>query len=245
MTDLDLLTSKIRAKLINRRGFIPLNTLTQEQITIANIDPGYCRDFIRNCGLSTELTEYLSLNEMNEILIKRGYHALYAYCSTFIKEEEFKSPSHIHGVEHTRRVLYLVFCLIHCLNIEADDAIILIIAALYHDIGRTNDGVDPKHGVKSYTRAEKRALLKSFSDQDKELIRFIIQNHSIDDNEVKDQSDLFHLDDRDRGIRLLWIFKDADGLDRVRLGDLKVQKLRHPESRALLLVAWQLLQQSG
>ena len=43
---------------------------------------------------------------------------------------------------------------------------------------------------------------------------------------------------------LLWVLKDADGLDRVRLGDLDPRRLRTPEARALVSQAEELVRRT-
>ncbi len=42
-------------------------------------------------------------------------------------------------------------------------------------------------------------------------------------------------------LRALWLLKDADGLDRVRIYDLDPEQLRYEESARLVDGAWQLL----
>lgn len=187
-----------------------------------------------------EEIEYITLEEINELLEDSGYHRLFKVYCEFIKEDNFEKPSDLHGIEHTKRVLYLIFCLMYLLDLEATDSTILIEAAIYHDIGRNNDGVDSEHGKKGFSLATKKGFTTTLSIQDKELLRFIIENHCIDDDEGVMRIHLYNLDDSERALRLLYIFKDADGLDRVRIHDLDANKLRYDESRRLLLVAWEL-----
>ena len=51
----------------------------------------------------------------------------------------------------------------------------------------------------------------------------------------------FHPADFDRAVELTRLLKDADNLDRVRLGDLKVKFLRHESAKNLADFALRLL----
>jgi hypothetical protein len=161
--------------------------------------------------------------------------------SKAIKPEHFHRPHGIHGVNHTKRVLFLVELLSALKNLAESERDILSIAAIYHDIGRTNDGVDAIHGFSSFIKAEKLGLIHFESPEDFNAVRYLIETHCIDDEEafalVKD----YGLQQPERGKESLKSFKDADGLDRVRINDLNPRMLRLPVSRELVQIAEELL----
>ena len=144
-------------------------------------------------------------------------------------ERLFERPQGIHGVHHARRVLFHTLVLCKLCNIDVQEQSLLVSAALFHDIGRDNDGRCLRHGKLS---AEKmiRLNLVSENQESAEIQKFIISYHCVGDNEC--WSSLQQLDniDREKTWRLFGILKDADGLDRVRIGDLDASYLRNPEA---------------
>ena len=59
----------------------------------------------------------------------------------------FARQSGLHGVRHTQRVHIHAQRLVRELDWQDDDAQVVLQAALWHDIGRVNDGWDPRHGA--------------------------------------------------------------------------------------------------
>ena len=47
-------------------------------------------------------------------------------------------------------------------------------AALWHDIGRRHDGMEPRHGFRSVLRADKLGLFDTLLPDDADLVRFAI-----------------------------------------------------------------------
>jgi hypothetical protein len=98
-----------------------------------------------------------------------------------------------------------------------------------HDLARTHDGVEPRHGADAWARladlAGVRALFAraGVTDGDDPAIEAAVTIHS----HGEPPADHPHR-------RLIALMKDADGLDRVRLGDLDARYLRHPEARAMV-----------
>ena len=87
-------------------------------------------------------------------------------------------------------------------------------------------------------------MLDSQETSDVCLVKELIERHAISDPRA------FSLETINEGMRkevrfLLRYFKDADGLDRVRLGDLNVDYLRTGIARKMPLVAQKLLKFSG
>ena len=155
-------------------------------------------------------------------------------------EDYFDRPRSIHGVKHAYRVLFHTLLLCELCKTPEPDKELLVSAALFHDIGRDNDGLCFKHGKRS---VEKMAALNlSPADPESAAISdFIITYHCIDDSRA--EADLHILPNvfHERTWRLFRILKDSDGLDRVRIGDLDVHYLRNPESARLAELAHELL----
>ena len=144
-------------------------------------------------------------------------------------ETLFERPWGIHGVHHAWRVLFHTLVLCRLCRIDEADRNLLVSASLFHDIGRENDGRCYRHGKLS---VEKMKLLNLFpaDPESAERLNFIISYHCIEDDECRSALQRLDCVDPDKTWRLFGIFKDADGLDRVRIGDLDARYLRNMES---------------
>jgi HD superfamily phosphodiesterase len=134
-----------------------------------------------------------------------------------VPAEWFTHASWLHGVHHTQRVHVHAQRLVRKLDWAAADASIVLTAALWHDIGRVNDGWDPRHGTLSAARVRRRGLHASLTVADTRLALFAVRYHCRSDKRGKLRAAGQH--DPERALRILWLLKDADALDRVRLGD--------------------------
>jgi len=169
------------------------------------------------------------MNIINENILKE----VKQYLEKVIPEHYLDSIG-IHGTEHTKRVLLLSAILADLNELSPAEKDILYHGAVYHDIGRTCNGVDNSHGLKSWRKIKDLGILDKEDEEFEKALEYVITNHSISDSQVKEFT---------RGcgnIRVKLIFellKDSDGLDRVRLGDLKVKYLRNEYSKELVEVA--------
>ena len=152
----------------------------------------------------------------------------------------FHKPEGIHAVGHTRRVLMLSMLLACLEKFSPADRDLLARAAICHDIGREDDGYDPGHGQASYARTCRECLVQWANPEENEIFRFIVENHDLPDSKAYQRVQRYQLGEMERTLRLYDTFKDADGLDRVRLGDLNPDYLRTPSAPRLLLVAHQI-----
>lgn len=154
---------------------------------------------------------------------------------------EIDDRTTLHGSSHVARVLLLALIIADLEDIrEKTDRVMIIMAAILHDCGRITDGEDAEHGLKSAERAKK--FITYFSEKERQMLYLVIKNHSLSDElGRKDLTSFFKGEDRVRAIRLYNILKDADGLDRVRLGlyrsEFNYTFLRLQSSRRLPLVA--------
>ncbi len=142
--------------------------------------------------------------------------------------ELFTHPSHIHGQAHVSRVIVHAFLLVDMLGL-GEKAASVWAAAYIHDIGRRYDGWCRRHGRYALDKVKTMPGLLSLlaeggvAEADWEGISVAVKNHCRP--EIPE----------DHPHRTLTaVLKDADGLDRVRLGDLNPRYLRFPESLKLV-----------
>jgi hypothetical protein len=154
----------------------------------------------------------------------------------------FVAPTGLHGVGHTQRVHVHAQRLTQKLGCSDADTHLALTAALWHDIGRTGDGWTPDHGEQSVERIAELQLAATLAPTDLEIVLFAICNHSLPDDVGEKRAR--NLSDAERALRVLWLLKDADGLDRVRLGEWGAPdpaQLRSRAAAASIDFAWALL----
>ena len=147
--------------------------------------------------------------------------------STFsLDRNQFDQQSYLHGIKHTYRVM------VHCLRLgvmtkRIKEATVAFFGAYIHDMARLHDGYDTLHGADSakyklplYTTLFAK---NGASYEDLKTIRQIVTRHSLPRELPKD----------DKLYPTLAILKDADALDRIRLGahDLNPDYLRYEETQ--------------
>lgn len=169
-----------------------------------------------------------------------------------VPEEWFLRRSRLHGVAHTQRVHVHVQLLAERLAWRPADRELALAAALWHDIGRRGDGVEPSHGAAGVVRADEPGLPATLAPQDAAVVRFAVERHSLPDRGAGDRAGELaasgdparRLAEPERALSVLWLLKDADALDRVRLGFGECadrRQLRHDEAKVLLGFAEALL----
>jgi HD superfamily phosphodiesterase len=153
--------------------------------------------------------------------------------------------SSLHGVRHTQRVHVHAQRLSGELACPAAERELVLHAALWHDIGRLGDGVEPAHGAGSVERADELGLTTALPDEDAAAVRFAILRHSLPDDGAEEHARALaaagdparRLVDPERALRVLWLLKDADALDRIRLGfgeQADPRQLRHEATARLI-----------
>lgn len=153
--------------------------------------------------------------------------------------ETFAHHSTLHGQAHVSRVIIHAFVLIDALGLESLCSSAWA-AAYVHDIGRRHDGPCAHHGRYAMERLAALPELKSLlveggvSEENWEGISVAVENHC--------RTEIPHTHPH---WKLTAILKDADGLDRVRLGDLDPGYLRFPESQGLMPFAKALHGETG
>ena len=164
--------------------------------------------------------------------MNKNCSVLYTQYKNLIKDDLFLRPYSVHGIQHTKRVLWLASQITDIIQLNHREEIILALACCYHDIGRINDCYDEEHGALSAKKVIKLGLLDGYrlNNDEIELVLGLITMHSLPD-------DIFV--GRDKPLLLYQILKDADALDRIRLGkgDLDPAYLRLEVSKGLIGIA--------
>lgn len=137
-----------------------------------------------------------------------------------IKPELFSYSEGMHGLNHTRRVLYFASIISDCYQLTDHECIIIALAACYHDIGRTNNGLEMIHGHMSAQKIQVLGLLDSegLTGLEKQSVLKIVESHNEPDEEFPTISE------RERF--MFYVVKDADALDRVRFHGNYFMRLR-------------------
>lgn len=147
--------------------------------------------------------------------------------------------SEVHGEGHIHRTLLYAALIAWKEDLAEEDVRQFFRAAAYHDVGRSSDGYDLYHGARSALRL---AELTGAADEDLVELQAAVSAHARPDEEMEAVLRSFGPQDYPRTLRLTRLLKDADNLDRVRLGDLKTRYLRHEGARAVEPFAWRLIE---
>ena len=147
--------------------------------------------------------------------------------------------SKIHGQAHIERVIFYSLLLAWKYGLDEGDTDILRYAASLHDTKRENDGWDIDHGRRAAMQSIDYAKI---NPDDKNILQAVITAHSANDNDMEDIIREFKVDNFDRAIFLAKLFKDADGLDRVRINRLDPTYLRNDFSKDIVNFAYVLFE---
>lgn len=221
------------------------NTLTKvfETDRFASIDKnnwlfGYYQDQCQE--LQDKNLEAIKLEDFVSCIKNSQYFAAYQYSVDNVKREFLYRSVH-HGFLHNERVSLFAFYLSEQLQLSFRDIQLSLYAALYHDIGRSNDGEDEYHGLASANKLE--LLNLDVTDEELNILKTIITCHSLPDERFETIARKNNVQDINRTTTLFKILKDADALDRVRLGYpyIIMDMLRNELSLKLIPLAYQLI----
>ena len=145
--------------------------------------------------------------------------------------EHFRHRSTVHGQAHVARVMVHALRLIEATGWE-HEASRLWAAVYLHDLERTRDGHCTRHGAAAVERWEAQEPLQvhllsgGITEADYRAIAHAVDVHCRveEDEPSRDHPDW----------PLVALLKDANALDRVRLGDLDPSRLRLPQSRQMV-----------
>ncbi len=139
-------------------------------------------------------------------------------------------PSAIYGIGHTARVM--VWAEVLSQGTIYRDAVLW--AAICHDLRRENDGPDADHGRRAaqWVREELPKWLEVLPEH-LDWIASACEGHVDPDAHAAFRHPV------------LWLLKDADGLDRVRLCDLDPRYFRHQETHDWIESAYELYENTA
>jgi uncharacterized protein len=154
-----------------------------------------------------------------------------------LKEEYFDHQSDLHGIGHTYRVMTHSLILGNILKLERETKLALC-CAFIHDMARKHDGKCFQHGAWASEHKFPRffPFFKSLgvAERDSDEIRTAVTWHSLS-TEINAENPFR---------KTVALLKDADALDRIRLGDLNRERLRFPETAGLVDCAEKLYYQT-
>ncbi|MCM0624495.1 HD domain-containing protein [Lysinibacillus sp. OL1_EC] len=163
---------------------------------------------------------------------------------TFMDERiEFWLPNSVwHTKTHCARVLLLALLIGHQKGLSEEEKDALAMAAVFHDSRRLDDGIDKGHGSRAAAYYKDYCLKYDlpYNEQTYYITYYHDQDDSLGISEMKNSLN-------ERTVLLYQIFKDADALDRFRLGPnaLDVNFLRREEAHRLVSFAKDLFNNSA
>lgn len=151
-----------------------------------------------------------------------------------------------HTKGHCERVLlYALLIGVQVSGCGKDGLRALAHASIFHDTCRQDDYLDVGHGARA------ASYYMKYCEQNKDLVflepaYLIMKYHDRDDEAGMEAIANARPEDKEQAIRLYGIFKDADALDRFRLGanGLDTRFLRNPEAMLLVDFARDLVRQT-
>ena len=153
-------------------------------------------------------------------------------------DENALYKSRVHGSGHIHRTLLFAALISWKEGLAEEDVRQYFRAACYHDVGRTFDGFDLYHGVRSSLQLED---LTGQTGEALVELKAAVTAHAHPDSDMESILRSFQPEDYDRTVELTCLLKDADNLDRVRLKDLDAKFIRHQSAKELVPFAWRLL----
>ena len=133
-----------------------------------------------------------------------------------------------HGIGHIERTMLFGALIAMNENLSEKDTVMLLRCCSYHDIARVDDRYDEEHGIRSADRILSCELKELFDDP--AVAAAAIGAHAVPDSQGDRMIEKYGVADVDRFHLIMSCLKDADNLDRVRIGDFDSRFLRHEES---------------
>lgn len=199
---------------------VPAENVELEQLTQVSNTLGLMQEY------QTEVADIVNT-------VKVTYRDIYQAYRDQLKETWFECIE-IHGVQHTKRVMLHAVMLCRLRKMSLADMVIVIVAAMYHDIGRTNDLDDDHHGQAAVKKMGRLKLPYHVKDPAlKRVVNFLISTHCVGDEKAYEYLKKTSFKDKERVKHMYQVLCDADALDRVRTDDLDANYLRLPESKLM------------
>ncbi len=118
-----------------------------------------------------------------------------------------------YGISHTKRLMLLCAIVSRLNGFSTEDTKIMLAAAKYHDIGITADE-DLPHGRQSSQKITSE--LDEFSEQDRDLIRFLIAEHDLPAKQREEDLKNVQAGKKIKFTKMLKVFVDMIELEKVR-----------------------------
>lgn len=143
----------------------------------------------------------------------------------------FTRPVHapIHGIGHIYRTM-IGCALLGAILQKPREGLLAFCGAYIHDLARETDGEEPEHGA--------NAVLKYFDKFNNLWDKYQLTHAEREQvkQAVTQHSGCEWMQPKDPGYHVMAILKDADALDRCRIGDLEPKWLRYQESIRLIKI---------
>lgn len=184
-----------------------------------------------NANESIEIKNYL------EEIKKSDKFYIFDEIMSDVKEEYFVLDS-VHGISHNERVVLYTMLIGIRENLSSEELKLTLKSALYHDIGRKNTK-GKMHGIESakIIRENKEVFAKDYTEDEIKTLEFLCAIHSNPDEQFEEFATRYGLTNRESLRKMMNVLKDADALDRERLGrfgKLNTDFLRTESSKELV-----------
>lgn len=201
--------------------------------------------------IENEDVEQISFSEMLKFFEENGKLKEVIEFDRKIQNDPNQYESFDHGSDHTRRVGFFARVIGENVGLSKEDMKILLYAVQNHDIGREHDWEDKEHGQKSVEKLKQirgDGAFFTFGNKDGiygpdiELVYFMMENHSKSNRENEAAIMQLPKEKQDRYRLMLNCLKDADKLDRIRLGKydgLDASRLQLPFSHKIVRMAYE------
>ena len=220
---------------------------------------GYIEKMV--CAPNTKVGKFLKQSSKKQISLAEGIKLLKEerrlpeVLRKIADTQTRKNYFHLgdHDLNHTKRVLLYASMIMNSRDeLSEREREIIFTAIEYHDTGRIHDFEDKEHGeraVKNFTNE-----LQNFSQEEQELIKFIIIQHCKSNAENEYAINSLNKTEKEKSKYKLFLnyMKDADKLDRVRFPEISLfntdsldpQRLYFDESKELIKFACEALEEN-
>lgn len=219
-----LLTIKTREKGI--QAGIDLTILGSEEEYERMLELGFVEDAVK-----TKQIDFFET--MEEFSGSEEFESIYELDRKIARESYRKSNSEAYN--YSRNTVLFARMLANLDGLSKEDKDLLLFCAMYYDCAKDDNIENPENvGAASYDRIRSFSVDRDLSDEEKEIVKYVITQSSRDDG-TNDESNL-------RGNIILSYLKDSIELGKVHLGKyegLKSQNLRRSTSLRLVKFAYQ------
>lgn len=234
--------SKIREE--NKRDLILEGNLDKNALDFYEVPQNYntyCQNYFR---IPQNFAKQYNYADIISQMQKNGAMEDYMHYLSYVENNSgLYFPSQVHGIDHTKRVLLFAEMLSTLDNLSAHDKNLIMVSAQLHDIGRGDDAKNFDHGRVGREKIEAYGLINHFPERDQEIIKFAVESHSLEPEQLKQALEKIPKKDRKDFERILNYVQDADKLDRARIKQNEMQvdpnRLSTETAKKLIKVSYQ------